>query len=137
VHIFLRDEEKDAYQLDTNYIHGGHCATMEDSMEDVAFEACMGLRRRRFDDMKWDHYRFLPREHLEMGWAMMDPKNLNPIPQVMVDFAYDLMEKNRRLESLVLAQGKSLKRSQQVIHDHRVLLNLPKVYEKLDHQPRL
>jgi hypothetical protein len=29
-----------------------------------------------------------------MGWAMMDPKNLDPIPRVMVDFAYDLMEKN-------------------------------------------
>jgi hypothetical protein len=45
-----------------------------------------------------------------MGWAMMDPKNLDPIPRVMVDFAYDLMEKNQRLEILVIAQGKSLKR---------------------------
>jgi hypothetical protein len=45
-----------------------------------------------------------------MGWAMMDPKNLDPISRVMVDFSYDLMEKNRRLEILVIAQGKSLKR---------------------------
>jgi hypothetical protein len=83
---------------------------MEDSIEDAAFEACLGLCGRSFDDMKWDHYWFLPREHPVMGWAMMDPKNLDPIPRVMVDFAYDLMEKNWWLEILVIAQGKSLKR---------------------------
>jgi hypothetical protein len=132
---FPRDEEKEAYQVDRNYIHGGHHATIEDSIEDAAFEACLGLCGRRFDDMKWDHYRFLPHEHPVMGWAMMDPENLDPIPRVMVDFAYDLMEKNRRLESMMIAQGKSLKRCQQVIDDHRISLDLPRIYEKLDHEP--
>jgi hypothetical protein len=65
--IFPRDEEKEAYQLDRNYIHGGHRATMEDSIEDSAFEVSLGLRGRRFDDMKWDNYRFLPHEHPVMG----------------------------------------------------------------------
>jgi hypothetical protein len=30
--IFPKDEEKNAYQLDRNNIHGGHHATMEDSI---------------------------------------------------------------------------------------------------------
>ena len=46
---------------------------MEDSIEDVAAAACMGLRGRRFEDMKEDQYRFLPRQHPELEWAMMDP----------------------------------------------------------------
>jgi hypothetical protein len=108
---------------------------MEDSIEDAAFEACLALRGCRFDDMKWDNYRFLPRKHPIMGWAMVDPENLDPIPRVMVDFAYDLMEKNRRLESLVIAQGKSFKRCQQVIDDYRVNQDLLRIYEKLDHEP--
>jgi hypothetical protein len=86
--------------------------------------------------MKRDNYQFLPHEHPVMGWAMMDPKNLDPIPQVMVDFAYDLMEKNRLLEDLVIAQGKSLKRCQHVIDDYRVNQDLPRIYKKLDHEPR-
>jgi hypothetical protein len=108
---------------------------MEDSIEDATFEACLGLRGCRFDDMKRDNYQFLPREHPIMGWAMMDPKNLDLIPRVMVDFAYDLMEKNRRLEDLVIAQGKSLKRCQQVIDEYRVNQDLPRIDEKLDHVP--
>ena len=99
----------EAYQLDSNYTHWVHCATMEDSIEDVAFEACMGLRGRRFDDMNGDQYCFLPRQHPELEWAIMDPEGMDPTTQVMVDFAYDLVEKNRRLEGQLKAQGKSLK----------------------------
>ena len=50
--IFIKDEQKGTYQLDSNYAHHAHCATMEDSIEDAAAAACMGLRGRRFDDMK-------------------------------------------------------------------------------------
>ena len=71
--ISIKDEQKGAYQLDSNYVHHAHYATMEDSIEDAAAEACIGLRGRRFEDMKDDQYRFLPHQHLELGWAMMDP----------------------------------------------------------------
>ena len=54
--ISIRDEQKDAYQLDSNYAHHAHCATMEDSIEDAAAVACVGLRGRRFEDMKEDQY---------------------------------------------------------------------------------
>ena len=49
--ISIRDEEKKAYQLDTSYSHHARRATMEDSIEDAAAVACMGLHGRRFDDM--------------------------------------------------------------------------------------
>ena len=50
--ISIKDEQKDAYQLDSNYAHHTHCATMEDSIEDAAATACMGLRGRCFENMK-------------------------------------------------------------------------------------
>jgi hypothetical protein len=50
----------------------GHRETMEASIEDAAFEACMGLRYLRFDNMKNDIHHYLPREHPVLGWAM-DP----------------------------------------------------------------
>ena len=71
--ISIKDEQKDAHQLDSTYAHHVHCATMEDSIEDAAAEACIGLRGRRFEDMKDDQYRFLPHQQPELGWAMMDP----------------------------------------------------------------
>ena len=71
--ISIRDEQKEAYQLDSNYAHHAHCATMEDSIEDAAAEACMGLCGCRFEDMKEDQYRFLPHQHPKLEWAMMDP----------------------------------------------------------------
>jgi hypothetical protein len=52
VSIFPRDEEKEAYQLDRMFSHKGRRATKEDSIEDAAFEACMGLRYLRFDSIK-------------------------------------------------------------------------------------
>jgi hypothetical protein len=71
--IFPRDEEKGEYQLDKMYSHMGHRATMEASIEDAAFEACMGLRYLRFDSMKHDVHHYFPRAHPILGWAMMDP----------------------------------------------------------------
>jgi len=71
--IYIRDEEKEAYQLDVSYLHHARRATMEDGIEDAAIEACMGLRGRHFEDMKEDQYRFLPHQHPELEWAMMDP----------------------------------------------------------------
>ena len=134
--IYIRDEEKEAYLLDSNYVHHAHRATIEDSIEDAATEACMGLHGRRFDDMKEDQYRFLPHQHPELEWAIMDPKGMDPTTQVMVHFAYELVEKNRRLEDQLKAQEESLKRYQQVIDDQRVCLNLPRIYENLPHKPR-
>ena len=96
--ISIRDGEKEAYQLDSNYAHHGHCATIEDSIEDAAAVAYMGLRGRCFDDMKEDQYRFLPHQHPDLGWAIMDPKGMDPTTQVMVHNAYELVDKNRRLK---------------------------------------
>ena len=83
---------------------------MEDSIEDVAAAACMGLRGRRFEDMKEDQYHFLPLQHLDLGWAIMDPKSTDPTTQVMVHYAYKLVDKNRRLEDQLKAQKATLKR---------------------------
>ena len=54
---------------------------MEDSIEDAAVVACMGLRGRRFDDMKEDQYCFLPLQHPDLGWVIMDPECMDPTTQ--------------------------------------------------------
>ena len=107
--ISILDGEKEAYQLDLNYAHHTHCATMEDSIEDATAIACMGLRGCRFDDMQEDQYRFLPHQHPELGWAIMDPEGTDSTTQVMVNYAYELVDKNRRLEDLLKAQQATLK----------------------------
>ena len=91
--ISIWDEENEAYQLDSNYAHHAHCATMEDSIEDAAAAACMGLRDHRFEDMKGDQYRFLPRQHPELEWAMMDPQGIDPTTQVMLHFGCESVAK--------------------------------------------
>ena len=71
---------------------------MEDGIEDAAAEAYMGLHARRFEDMKEDQYRFLPRQHPKLKWAMMDPQGMDPTTQVMVRFGYESVAKIQRLE---------------------------------------
>ena len=83
---------------------------MEDSIEDAAVVAYMGLRGCRFDDMKEDEYRFLPHQHPDLGWAIMDPEGTDPTTQVMVHYAYELVDKNQRLEDQLKAQEATLKR---------------------------
>jgi hypothetical protein len=134
--IFPKDEEKGAYQLDRMYAHMGRRATMEDSIEDAAFEACMGLRYLRFDSMKHDIHRYLPRAHPDLGWAMMDPVQLEPLPRVMVNFVYDMMERKLQLEEMVKAQGKTIKRCQAMIDELRANQGMAKIYETLEHEPR-
>ena len=90
---------------------------MEHSIEDAAAVACMVLCGRRFDDMKEDQYRFLPRQYPDMEWAIMDPEGTDPTTQVMVHYACELVDKNRWLEDQLKAQEATLKRYQQVIDE--------------------
>jgi hypothetical protein len=57
---------------------------MEESMDDAAFEAYVGLRALCFGAMMEDQFRFLPRYNHEHGWAMMKPKGLDPTTAVIV-----------------------------------------------------
>ena len=102
--ISIRDEQKEAYQLDSNYAHHVHCATMEDSIEDAAAVAYMGLHGHRFEDIKEGQYRFLPHQHPKLEWAIMDPMGMDPTTQVMIHFGYELVAKIRRLEDQLKAQ---------------------------------
>jgi hypothetical protein len=109
---------------------------MEASIEDAAFEACMGLRYLRFDSMKHDVHHYFPRAHLDLGWAMMDPVQLEPLPRVMVNLVYDMMEKKLQLEEMVKAQGKTIKRYQEMIDELQANQGMAKIYETLEHKPR-
>ena len=80
---------------------------MEEGIEDAAAEGCIGLRGHQFEGMKNDQYRFLPHQHLELGWAMMDPHGMDPTTQVMVHFGYESVAKIRRLEDQLNAQQKN------------------------------
>ena len=90
---------------------------MEDGIEDVATEACMGLRGHHFEDMKEDQYRFLPRQHPQLEWVMMDPQGMDPTTQVMGHFGCELVAKIQRLEDQLKAQQETLRRYRQVIDE--------------------
>jgi hypothetical protein len=108
--IFTHKQERGAYQLDRMFSHVGHRATIEDSIEDAAFEACMGLRHLRFNSMKHDIHRYFSRAHPDLGWAMTDLVQLEPLHRVMVNLVYDMMDRKLQLEEMVKAQGKTIKR---------------------------
>jgi hypothetical protein len=134
--IFPKDEEKGAYQLDRMYSHTGRRATMEASIEDAAFEASMGLRYLHFDSMKHDVHRYFPHAHPVLEWAMMDPVQLEPLPQVMVNLVYDMMKRKLQLEEMVKAEGKTIKRCQEMIDELRAHQGMAKIYETFEHEPR-
>ena len=96
----------------------------------------MGLCGRRFENMKEDQYRFLPRQHPELECAMMDPQGTDPTTQVMVHLGYESVAKIRRLEDQLKVHEATLKRYQQVIDEQRVCLNLPRIYEQLPYEFR-
>ena len=108
---------------------------MEDSIEDAAAAACMGLHGHRFEDMKDDQYQFLPHQHPKLEWAIIDLQGMDPTTQVMVHIGYESVAKIRRLEDQLKAQEATLKRYRQVIDEQRVCLNLQKMYEELPHKP--
>ena len=54
------DEARKARRVETSHTHLVSHATMEESMEDAAYGACMIYRARRFGKMKEDPFRFLP-----------------------------------------------------------------------------
>ena len=64
-------------------------------MEDAAYEACMVYRARRFEKMKEDPFRFLPRcDPKKEGWEMMEPQGLDTTTKAMVCFAREILQKN-------------------------------------------
>ena len=46
------DEARKAHRVETSHTHLVSCATMEESMEDAAYEACVIYHARRFEKMK-------------------------------------------------------------------------------------
>jgi hypothetical protein len=136
VHVFVKNEEMDTYLLDRCFSHSGRRATIEDGIEDVAFEACLELRHLRYDVMQNDQYHYFPRGDPEQGWVMMNPRNLELIPRVMVDFGHDMMVKNRRLEAMVKALGKDVKRYQEVIDGLSIDQGVEAICDYYEHQAR-
>ena len=59
---------------------------------------------------------------------------MDPTTQVMVHYAYEIVDKNQRLEDQLKAQEVTLKRYRQVIDEQRVCLNLPRIYDELPHE---
>jgi len=53
----------------------------------------------------------------------------------MLHFAHDMMEKHLKLQDMVIAQEKALKRCYKVIDNHWEKEGLPKIYEKLEYEP--
>jgi hypothetical protein len=66
---------------------------------------------------------------------MLELEGEDPTTKVMVNFAYELMRRNGRLEDELLAQKEATTRSQRMLDDYRVNLDMPRMYEKLRKEP--
>ena len=67
---------------------------------------------------------------------MLEPIDLDPVSRVMVCFAHEMVEKHMKLQDMVIPQGKALKRCYKTIDDYREREGQPKIYGKLDYEPR-
>ena len=86
------DEDRKARRVETSHTHLVSHATMEESMEDAAYEAYMIYCARRFEKMKEDPFRFLPRcDPKKEGWEMMELQGLDTTTKAMVHFAREIV----------------------------------------------
>ena len=96
--------------METIHTHLVSRATVEESMEDAAYEACMIYCARRFEKMKEDPFRFLPRCDPEKeGWEMMEPQGLDTTTKAMVHFAREILQKNDVLKEELEKEKKARK----------------------------
>ena len=109
---------------------------MEESMEEAAFTACLFLREQRFGNMRWDIHHYLPCLGPEQEWGMLERADLDPVSRVMVYFGHEMVEKHMKLQDMVIAQEKALKRCYKMIDDHCEREGQPKIFEMLDYEPR-
>jgi phage regulator Rha-like protein len=61
---------------------------------------------------------------------MMKPEGLDATTIVIVNFAHELIKRNKRLEEELKAQQEACKRSQKMMDDYRESLRMPRMYEK-------
>ena len=77
--ITIWNESKDGQQVDTVHGHTERRAKALDSMEDAAQEAYIHYHGQRYEAMKEDRFRFLPRHDPNDGtWVIQNPQNSDP-----------------------------------------------------------
>jgi hypothetical protein len=66
---------------------------------------------------------------------MMKLEGLDATTVVIVNFAHELVKRNKRFEKEPKAQQEACKRSQKIVDDYRESLRMPRMYEKLPRDP--
>ena len=126
------DEARKAHRVETSHTHLVSCATMEEIMEDAALQAYMEYRARRFEKMKEDPFRFLPRyDPKKDEREMTEPQGLDATTEVMVQVTKVILEKNDVLKEELEKEKKARKRVARQLDEYRTQLKMPKIYEKL------
>ncbi|KAJ1270455.1 hypothetical protein BS78_06G053300 [Paspalum vaginatum] len=88
--IYGRDEKINAFEVDRLYRHYASRSTLEESMEDAAFEAFLDLRNMFCEQLADGKSCYIPRRGEEMGWAIIQPdeEDEDPTIQELVHFAH-------------------------------------------------
>ena len=114
-------------------IHG-HFTKREDvyaSMEAAAEKAYTNYHGKRYEQMRNDQFRYLPREDQDGSWVMTDPGNVNTTMEATVIHAHTLKRANDDLQQEVYLVHRAWKRAQEEIDSLRDQLGLPPRFKKL------
>ena len=77
--IMIWNEARDSQKAETVHTHTARRAQAMDSKEDIAQEAYIHYHGRRYEAMKEDHFRFLPRHDPNDGTLVIkNPQNSDP-----------------------------------------------------------
>ena len=93
------NETNDRKKVETVHSHTARRAKAMDSMEDAAKEANIHYHGRRYEAMKEDHFRFLPRHDPNDGtWVIQNPQNSDPTLDATVRHVHVMQMENEDLK---------------------------------------
>ena len=97
--IMIWNEARDSQKAETVHTHTARRAQAMDSKEDIAQEAYIHYHGRRYEAMKEDRFRFLPRHDPNDGtWVIQNPQNSDPTLNATVRHVHVMQMDNEDLK---------------------------------------
>lgn len=124
-------DARDGKVVDTIHGHTSRRAAVLDSMEDAAQEAYIHYHGRRYEAMKEDRFRYLPRYlESEGDWVITNPEDSYPTLDATARHVHALKMENEDLKVELRDAHRAGRRFQKEIDALRAQLEMPPLYKK-------
>ena len=101
-----------------------------DGMEDVAQEAYIHYHGRRFEAMREDRFRYLPRNDHEGNWQVLAPPETDPTLEATVQHVHAMQGVDEEVKEELRASRRAQRRLQKQVDELRAQLGQPPIYKK-------